>query len=272
MKIKHFLTEKLMSKKEKNELENLIDSCELIHVKSMKSVVSPDEGKSVFCVYGDNGEICGFVSVLDEDSDIYVGELFVAVSQRGKGFSKVLLKKAYDFAKSKGYDNVVLCVGHSNLRARKIYEKEKFIYCRTNIALSVMKKYLSNEANLIGKIIYQLVKKHGVQKLNAVVDKLKNKDEIEKHFSAKNIEKLERCLNSETFESSIVLINELFAGRSLLADAILNGDTNKLLGTKFENVKDLKTAALAVKVFLDLKNQDKIKIEIEKFEERMKMS
>ncbi len=272
MKIKHFFSERQLSQNEKRELMSLVEACELIHDKSLKSVLSEDEEKSVICAFGDDGGLCGFISVLDEDYDIYIGELYVAASQRGKGYSKILLKKSYDFARSKGYDNVVLCVGHSNLRARKIYENEKFLYCRTNIALSVMKKYLSNEANLIGKIIYKLVKTHGVANLAEVVEKLKDGNELKKHFLTKNIEKIEKCINSETFNASVGLVKELFAGQSLLADAILNGQYEKMIGTKFENIKDLKTACLGVKVFLDLKNQEKVEEQLFKYKEKDKMS
>lgn len=270
MRFKHYFSEKQIPATEKRELMSLIEDCDFIYTKSLESVVQSIDDKSVICAIDEYGEICGFASVLDEGNDIYLADLYVHPSSRGKGYGKALIEKTLQFAKFKGYDVATLSVGHNNHSARKIYEKQKFIYSRANTSLSIMKRYLSNKAYQIGGIIYEVTTLYGVQNLSENVKKIEKYEDFYKYFRAKDDEKIKKRIESDVFRVSVRLVEELFGGRTLLADEILNGHFEKVKGTEFEDAKDIKTSALAVTAFLDLKNQEKVKEQIKKIEEKNK--
>ena len=267
MRIEHFFNEK--SIKCKRELLNLIEECNIIYKKSLGAVVDEFNGKSVFCVY-ENGHVCAFASVLDEDNDIYIGEIYVDYASRRKGIAKELIRQSLMFAKTKGYDNVVLCVGYSNCPARRLYEKNKFIYNRAGTSLATMKRYVSNSAYHIGAILYELSKECGVKNLSKNLSKTTNFDGFYKYYSKPDDEKIKKLLNSEEIKASAELIEELFSGRTLIADEIINGKLESAKGSKFEKVKNLRKASLGAKIFWDLKNQEKVLEKVAEYEEKSK--
>lgn len=272
MRFKHFFNEKQMSANEKRELLWLVDSCELIDSerRNLKSVIDSVDDKSVICIYDETG-MCGFVSILDEDVDLLITELYVHPSSRHKGCGTALLKAVEGYAKTKGYDNVFLGVGYSNLGARKLYENNRYIYSKTGTSLATMKKYISKKSHYIGGVLYEVIKKHGIKNLKDNIEKIENFEIFYKYFKEKDDEKIKKCIKSETFQAAVLLVDELFAGRTLLADEILNGDYSNVSGTKYENVKNLKKAALGVNVYLDLKNQESVLEKIKEKEEKFKM-
>ena len=189
MRIEHYFDQK--SIRNKRELLNLIEECGLIYNKSLSSVVDEYAEKSVFCVYED-GHVCAFASVLDEESDIYIGEIYVQHSSRKKGIAKELLRQSMAFAKSKGYDFVTLCVGYSNHPARRLYEKNKFIYNRSGTSLVTMKRYVSNSAYHIGAILYEVSKRFGVRNLTQNIGQIKDFEIFYKYYLKPDDEKIKK--------------------------------------------------------------------------------
>ncbi len=270
MRFKHYFSQKQIPVGEKRELLALIEDCDFIYKKALDSVVESIDDKSVVCAIDEYGEICGFASILDEGNAVYIAELYVHMSARRKGYGKALIEKVMQFAKFKGYDIVTLCVGHNNKSARTIYENHKFIYSRTNTSLSTMKRYVSNKAYKIGGVLHEVVKLYGVDNLEEDVKKIANFEMFYKYFSSKDDEKIKKCIESGVFSSALKLIKELFNGRTLIANEILNGNFVKAVGTDLESCEDLKTAALGVKAFLDFRNETKVKDQIKIIEEKNK--
>lgn len=268
MKIKHFFDKKQISSYDMRGLVGLIEDCDIIYDGKLESVLNKDEDKSVICAYDEHGEICGFASLLDEDKDIYIGEIYVHPSSRRQGVAKELLARSMAFAKARGYDEVVLCVGYSNVGARRLYENNKFIYVKEGLSLATMKRYVSNSAYRIGGVLFEVVKSFGVVGLTKNITKIKNYQPFYKYYKNPEDEKIKKLINSEDLKYSAMLIEELFCGRTLVADMILNGELEKVVGTQFENAPNLKKSILGAKAFLDLKNHEKIKI----YQEKQKLS
>lgn len=269
MRIEHYFDEK--SIKGKRELLNLIEECDIVYDKKISALIDETADKSLFCVY-DKGHICAFASILDEDSDIYIGEIYVEYASRKRGIAKELLRQSLAYAKAKGYEFVTLCVGYSNLVARRLYEKNKFIYNRAGTSLATMKRYVSNGAYHMGAILYEVSKQCGVRNLVENIDKIDSYENFYKYYDKADDEKIKKLLKSEELKVAAELIEELFNGRTLVADEIINGKLDRAKGTKFENAKNLKKSALGAKVFWDFKNQEKVMENIVKYEEKSKKS
>ncbi len=81
--------------------------------------------KSDTFVYTENGELLGFISILDKS---YIGALFVAVSHQGKGTGRKLLEYAYQT-----YGNLTLAVYKENTQALEFYIRRGFDIIDTQI-------------------------------------------------------------------------------------------------------------------------------------------
>lgn len=74
--------------------------------------------KSTTYVYEENGEVYGFISILDSE---YIGALFVSEAKQKKGIGKALLDHCKEF-----YDQLSLNVYVKNKTAVSFYEKNGF--------------------------------------------------------------------------------------------------------------------------------------------------
>ncbi|WP_162920095.1 GNAT family N-acetyltransferase [Paenisporosarcina cavernae] len=63
---------------------------------------------------------------LDEIPTVDIGPLAVHPDYQGKGFGRLMLRAAEQFAYDKGYTQVVLSVNGENERAKRLYEQEGF--------------------------------------------------------------------------------------------------------------------------------------------------
>jgi len=81
----------------------------------------------VFILAKQDGVIigCGGLKRLSE-KEALLKRFYVAKEQRGKGLAYRMLDHLISFAKKQGYRRMLLDVPHSNLRAQRFYQKNKF--------------------------------------------------------------------------------------------------------------------------------------------------
>ncbi len=77
--------------------------------------------KYAFIMTDDGNKIIGGLTGYTAFEEVYVDDLWVDPSQRGKGYGKMLMDKVYEEFKDKGYDNINLCT--NGFQAPKFYEK-----------------------------------------------------------------------------------------------------------------------------------------------------
>ena len=61
-----------------------------------------------------------------EENDLYLAEIAIDESQRGKGLGRQVVNDVIDYARSKGYDRVILDADFRNEGAKKLYESIGF--------------------------------------------------------------------------------------------------------------------------------------------------
>lgn len=60
------------------------------------------------------------------ENDLYLAEIAIDESQRGKGLGRKVVQDVIDYAKSKGYDRVILDADFRNKGAKRLYESLGF--------------------------------------------------------------------------------------------------------------------------------------------------
>lgn len=217
MKIKHFFNEAQLKRTDRIGLERMIMECDFIHVKDIEKIIDPLEQTSVFCLYDEYGEMCGFTNVTDFDNYIQIENLYVDCNVRRRGYGKKLLDKAIAFSKEKGYDVTFLNVAHDNINAQKFYESQRMLIDRVSSGGNMisMKRFNSGLVFGVAEIIHNLSK---TMSLNEIREKLHSENgiqEIKEHFAdfykngrEKEIEKLDNRLNSRLINNTITLIND----------------------------------------------------------------
>lgn len=88
--------------------------------------------QSTTYVYEENGEILGFISVLESE---YIGALFVTGEKQGKGIGKALLNYCKE-----NYDQLNLHVYSENKKSVAFYENNDFIIDETKINKDTQKE------------------------------------------------------------------------------------------------------------------------------------
>ncbi len=86
------------------------------------------EGGSLILYYGDKpvGIVRGTKNELDDKPIMDIGPLAIIPEYQGRGLGRCMLRAAINFAKSKNYDKVDLCVNSENENAKKLYIQEGF--------------------------------------------------------------------------------------------------------------------------------------------------
>lgn len=83
-------------------------------------------------------------------NDLYLAEIAIDESQRGKGLGKKVLNDVLDYAKSKNYDRVILDVDFRNEGAKRLYESMGFMeFNRKRVKIGSFERGMYNmELNL----------------------------------------------------------------------------------------------------------------------------
>lgn len=97
-------------------------------------------GREAFFVGEDEGHITGTVAIKEESGDIAIlRRLFIGAKYRGKGYGRLLIEKALDFCREKGYHEVIFHVSNTMkaatelCRSKGFKEKEKLDLGGVNI-------------------------------------------------------------------------------------------------------------------------------------------
>ncbi|WP_457611815.1 KEOPS complex subunit Pcc1 [Methanocaldococcus sp.] len=72
------------------------------------------------------GVDCNWISKVEKREVAEIHEIFIHPKYRGRGFGKILMDKAIEYAKKRGRDFIELWVGVENLRGQKFYESLGF--------------------------------------------------------------------------------------------------------------------------------------------------
>lgn len=75
-----------------------------------------------FTLYAD-GVFCGYIGMYDLVDEVSIINVAVDPDARGRGFGRLLMEAAEDFARKRGCPAVTLEVRESNVPARTLYEK-----------------------------------------------------------------------------------------------------------------------------------------------------
>jgi len=95
------------------------------------------ERTHLFLAELDGKEIAGMLTIaaynVPSGSKMWIEDVVVDESQRGKGFGKALMEYALDFAKSKGAGTIDLTSKPSRIEANKLYQRVGFVLRKTNV-------------------------------------------------------------------------------------------------------------------------------------------
>ena len=95
------------------------------------------ERTHLFLAELDNKEIAGMLTVCAYDvpsgTKMWIEDVVVDESHRGKGYGKALMEYALDYAKSKGAVTIDLTSRPSRIEANRLYQKLGFVLRETNV-------------------------------------------------------------------------------------------------------------------------------------------
>ncbi len=155
MSVIHYTELGQMSRREIRRLQELVDECDMIENKSLSSLISPQDLKSVFCAYNQDDEMCAFLTIEETDMSLDLNELFVDYASRKQGVGKEILAEAKNYAKSKNFPKMAMAVGIDNKVARYLYEKEGFLYSRINRNKVVMQNFVDENIDKTARIVFE---------------------------------------------------------------------------------------------------------------------
>ncbi len=145
--IVHFTELSRMSGKNRRQLQELVDVCDMIYDKNLSSLLSLEDFKSVICAFDKQGEISAFLTVEELNDCLELNELFVNYTSRKQGMAGKLLQNAKEYAKEKHLPKLELVVGINNGGARSLYEKNGFIYAKKHQNKVVMRKFVDEKVD-----------------------------------------------------------------------------------------------------------------------------
>ncbi|WP_456279242.1 GNAT family N-acetyltransferase [Bacillus sp. AK128] len=101
-------------------------------IMAKESITNLDEDSDMFVVEDEMKNLLGFLHLTKNidyftgESQGYVSSIVVSKEGEGKGIAKLLMDKAEEWSKSKGYKQLTLHVFAQNERAVKFYEKLQY--------------------------------------------------------------------------------------------------------------------------------------------------
>jgi len=117
-------------------MPQLAPDSELPTKKQFKGILT-SERTHFFIAELDNKEIVGILTIVIYDipsgTKVWIEDVVVDESQRGKGFGKELLLFAINFARSTGAESIELTSRPSRIAANQLYQKSGFVIRETNV-------------------------------------------------------------------------------------------------------------------------------------------
>ena len=117
-------------------LPQLNSGSELPTTKHFKEILK-SEGTHFFIAELDNEDIVGMLTIATYDipsgSKVWIEDVVVDESQRGKGFGKELTLYAIGYARSIGAKSIELTSRQSRIEANQLYRKLGFVKRETNV-------------------------------------------------------------------------------------------------------------------------------------------
>ena len=210
MKIKHYKKYESISMENSIQIQNMMDSCELIYGNEyLKDIVNERAGKTISVIYNNLNDACGFCMMSrDYDYILDIDVLYVSPTDRGKGYATALLNYAKVFAKQEKCYETNLIVSVRNENARKVYEKNEYVYDKKSKGSSVvtMIQYSNRLNYIIGGIIYNLAKIDGIENLDKTLNNILRKENFEIFYPLIKVENkneiIKKVINSKAFEIS----------------------------------------------------------------------
>lgn len=87
-----------------------------------------DQGGVIYIALADNEVVVGSAAVIYEHGEYELAKMTVARSHRGKGISKILLRKCVEFVKARAADKLILYSNHQLTEAIDLYAKFGFVH------------------------------------------------------------------------------------------------------------------------------------------------
>ncbi len=101
----------------------LLEDRDLIALDNPQSIL--DDGGVIFIALSGD-DVVGSSAVIIDHGQYELAKMAVAKSHRGKGLSKMLLKKCIQFATKDGAEKIILYSNHQLTTAIELYEKSGF--------------------------------------------------------------------------------------------------------------------------------------------------
>jgi ribosomal protein S18 acetylase RimI-like enzyme len=100
-------------------------------------IILKSKGTHFFIAELDNGQIAGMLTIcineIPSGTKLWIEDVVVDKSERGKGFGEDLMLFAIDYARSKGVSSIELTSRPARIEANKLYLKLGFALRETNV-------------------------------------------------------------------------------------------------------------------------------------------
>lgn len=165
MKIKHYKERESISKENKIQLKMLIQDSPFIVGNKLGSVIDAENSRLVFCVFDNHDDICGFLSIVEDETSIELSDLFIEHGQRRKGYAQALLTSALKYAKKENKRVAKITVAIDNVEGVNLYRKMGFIISKSTNKYFMMRQYVSPEVRRIGEWLCNVSENYGDYKM-----------------------------------------------------------------------------------------------------------
>jgi len=124
-------------------VRQLDSNSELPDKEYIKDIIR-SEITHLFLAELEDKEIAGMLTIatynVPSGSKMWIEDVVIDESHRGKGFGKALMEYALDYAKSKGAGSIDLTSKPSRIEANKLYQRVGFVLRKTNVYRYFLKK------------------------------------------------------------------------------------------------------------------------------------
>ena len=206
-----YMSAESMSSSTRNNL------CNLFYEKSggmyddISFIVSPEDGRFVICAFDDRLDACALASILEEPDTLYLDELYVGFSYRGKGYGQKLLEEVRHCAHKMGKDYVTLVVPAKNKNAQRLYEKCGFSYQSnlSNFAFLMCRPVL-NSISYQGEFLCDISKRFGIGNMTEGYDSMMKNDTLLDYIGDYNNRFRNDPINFDAMRGACVFLDEFY--------------------------------------------------------------